>query len=38
MLPVDLTEQGGHLTPSLKMKRSVIMEDFVDQVERIYRR
>lgn len=38
VLPVDLTEQGGHLTPSLKMKRSVIMEDFADQVERIYRR
>ena len=38
VLPVDWTEQGGHLTPSLKMKRAVIMRDFADDVEALYPR
>ncbi len=36
VLPVDWTEQGGHLTPSLKMKRAVIMRDFAADVEALY--
>jgi long-chain acyl-CoA synthetase len=38
VLPVDLTEQGGHLTPTLKVKRSVVMSEFADEVEALYTR
>jgi long-chain acyl-CoA synthetase len=36
LLPKDLTEKSGHLTPSLKIKRSVVMEDFAHLVDDIY--
>ena len=36
VLPVDWTEQGGQLTPSLKLKRSVVMKEFAGEVEKIY--
>ncbi len=36
ILPVDFTEDAGHLTPSLKMKRAVIMEAFADEVDALY--
>jgi long-chain acyl-CoA synthetase len=36
ILDVELTEASGHLTPSLKIKRSKVMVDFDLQVERIY--
>jgi long-chain acyl-CoA synthetase len=36
ILPVDFTEEGGHMTPSLKLKRSVVMNDFARDVEAIY--
>jgi len=36
ILDVELTEASGHLTPSLKIKRSKVMEDFDLQVGRIY--
>ena len=36
VLPSDFTEQGGHLTPSLKVRRNVIMKDFADEVEALY--
>ena len=36
ILDVELTEASGHLTPSLKIKRSKVMADFDLQVERIY--
>jgi long-chain acyl-CoA synthetase len=32
----DLSEASGHLTPSLKIKRSAVMADFSDVVEEIY--
>jgi long-chain acyl-CoA synthetase len=38
VLPVDLTEQGGHLTPTLKVKRAVVMAEFADEVEALYTR
>jgi long-chain acyl-CoA synthetase len=38
VLPVDLTEQAGHLTPTLKVKRSVVMAEFADEVEALYTR
>ena len=36
ILDVELTEASGHLTPSLKIKRSVVMKDFASAVEKIY--
>ena len=36
LLPTDLTEKTGHLTPSLKIKRSVVMEDYSHLVDDIY--
>ncbi|MGW2637761.1 AMP-dependent synthetase/ligase [Streptomyces sp. NPDC001348] len=36
VLPVDLTEETGHLTPSMKLRREVIMRDFAAQVEELY--
>ncbi len=36
ILPVDWTEEGGQITPSLKLKRSVVMAEFSDEVERLY--
>jgi len=36
ILPNDWTEEAGTLTPSLKVKRFVVMEDFRDIVETLY--
>jgi long-chain acyl-CoA synthetase len=36
ILDVELTEASGHLTPSMKIKRNRVMEDFALQVGRIY--
>ena len=36
ILDLELTEASGHLTPSLKIKRSKVMTDFDLQVDRIY--
>lgn len=36
ILDVELTEASGHLTPSMKIKRNRVMEDFQVQVGRIY--
>lgn len=36
VLPVDWTEAGGQLTPSLKLKRNVVMADFADDVAALY--
>jgi long-chain acyl-CoA synthetase len=36
ILPVDWTEQTGELTPTLKLKRSVVMSAFHDDVEGLY--
>ncbi|MFE2373906.1 AMP-dependent synthetase/ligase [Streptomyces sp. NPDC059398] len=38
VLPVDFTEESGHLTPSLKLKRAAIAKDFAEQIEELYRR
>lgn len=37
VLNVELTEASGHLTPSLKIKRNKVMEDFSSSVEKIYK-
>jgi long-chain acyl-CoA synthetase len=36
VLPVDFTEQDGYLTPSLKVRRNVIMKDFAADIEALY--
>jgi long-chain acyl-CoA synthetase len=38
VLPVDFTEDAGHLTPSLKLKRAAVARDFAAQIEELYRR
>ncbi|MEU7169114.1 AMP-dependent synthetase/ligase [Streptomyces morookaense] len=38
VLPVDFTEEAGHLTPSLKLRRAVIARDFAEQIEELYER
>jgi long-chain acyl-CoA synthetase len=38
ILPGEWTEEGGQLTPSLKLKRSVVMRENVDEVEELYSR
>jgi long-chain acyl-CoA synthetase len=38
VLPTDLAEAGGELTPTLKVKRNVVMANFADEVEALYTR
>ncbi|WP_025617493.1 AMP-dependent synthetase/ligase [Salinispora cortesiana] len=37
VLPKEFTVESGHLTPSLKLRRSVIMADFADEVTELYK-
>lgn len=37
ILSSQFTEEAGHITPSLKLKRNVVAKDFADEVEAIYR-
>src|SRR5579875_361333 len=36
VLPADFTEASGHLTPSLKVRRSVVAADFAAEIEELY--
>nr|WP_312866430.1 AMP-dependent synthetase/ligase [Streptomyces boluensis] len=36
VLPGDFTEESGHLTPSLKLKRAAIERDFAAEIEGLY--
>ncbi|RFU87771.1 long-chain fatty acid--CoA ligase [Streptomyces triticagri] len=36
VLPGDFTEEGGHLTPSLKLKRTEIERDFAKEIDALY--
>lgn len=36
VLEGDFTEDNGYLTPSLKLKRNIVMKDFGDEVEALY--
>jgi long-chain acyl-CoA synthetase len=38
ILPVDWTEEEGQLTPSLKVKRNVVLRQFRRTVEDLYAR
>ncbi|MEU1122779.1 AMP-binding protein [Streptomyces sp. NPDC005899] len=37
VLPKDFTEESGHLTPSLKLKRDAVARDFAAEIEELYR-
>ncbi|WP_324644747.1 AMP-dependent synthetase/ligase [Pseudarthrobacter sp. LT1] len=36
IVPADFTEASGHLTPSMKVKRSQVMKDFESVIEEMY--
>ncbi|HET6672986.1 MAG TPA: AMP-dependent synthetase/ligase [Agromyces sp.] len=36
ILPIELTEASGHLTPKLSIKRNVILDDFAGEIESMY--
>ena len=36
ILPVDFTEEGGQLTPTLKLKRGAVLDDFSAAVDSLY--
>ena len=38
VLPDEWTEEGGQLTPSLKLRRNVVLREYVDEVEALYSR
>ena len=37
VLLADVREETGHLTPTLKLKRSAFLRDFAEAVEELYR-
>jgi long-chain acyl-CoA synthetase len=37
ILPGDFTETNGMLTPSLKVKRTVVSKEYADEIAAIYR-
>jgi long-chain acyl-CoA synthetase len=38
ILPVDFTTDNGYITPSLKVRRSVVANDFAADIEKLYTR
>jgi long-chain acyl-CoA synthetase len=36
VLDTDFTEESGYLTPSLKLRRNIILKDFAGQIEALY--
>jgi long-chain acyl-CoA synthetase len=38
ILSSQFTEESGHLTPSLKLKRNVVAKDYADEIEAIYQK
>ncbi|MFE0524357.1 MULTISPECIES: AMP-dependent synthetase/ligase [unclassified Streptomyces] len=38
VLPRDFTEEDGHLTPSMKLRRQAVMKEFTAEIEGLYER
>jgi long-chain acyl-CoA synthetase len=38
VIDTDFTEENGYLTPSLKLKRNVVVKDLAPVIEKIYSR
>jgi long-chain acyl-CoA synthetase len=38
ILPIDFTTENDYITPSLKVKRAVVANDFASQIEKLYTR
>ncbi|MEU0932066.1 MULTISPECIES: AMP-dependent synthetase/ligase [unclassified Embleya] len=36
VLTINFTEESGHVTPSLKLKRNLVLRDFEQDIEKIY--
>ncbi|GGL09881.1 long-chain-fatty-acid--CoA ligase [Sphaerisporangium melleum] len=36
ILDTDFTEESGHLTPSLKVKRNLVLRDFAKEIDAVY--
>ncbi|MFG1701734.1 AMP-dependent synthetase/ligase [Nonomuraea sp. M3C6] len=36
ILEADITEDSGHLTPTLKVKRNLVMRDFAKEIDELY--
>ncbi|GGS55164.1 long-chain-fatty-acid--CoA ligase [Planobispora rosea] len=36
ILDIDITEESGHLTPTLKVKRNIVMRDFAKHIDELY--
>ncbi len=37
ILPQDFSEEGGHLTPSLKVRKQLVLADYADLINGLYR-
>jgi long-subunit acyl-CoA synthetase (AMP-forming) len=36
ILPADLSQEGGELTPTLKLKRPIIAEKYEKEIDELY--